>query len=93
VLRNQDGGAHLDDHIKDATYLAAQLRGVGFQYKPNAQADSIPVEGAIEATIRQMASEVLSSLSGLFYTAQFALREAQKRGPLSTQYFEDDAHN
>jgi hypothetical protein len=34
-MRNQDGGAHLDDHIKDKTYLTVQIHGVGFQYKPN----------------------------------------------------------
>jgi hypothetical protein len=29
VMRDQDGGAHLDDHIRDEIYLAVHLKGVG----------------------------------------------------------------
>jgi hypothetical protein len=33
-MRDQDGGAHLDDHIKDETYLAVYVKGTGFLYNP-----------------------------------------------------------
>jgi len=81
VMRDQDGGAHLDDHVKDETYLAVHLNGVGFQYKPTAESEETkPVEGALEATIRQLAYEVLSSLQSNFLSAQITLGEASKKG-------------
>jgi hypothetical protein len=89
VMRDQDGGAHLDDHIRDATYLAVHLRGVGMMYRPAADSEkTLPVEGALEATIRQIAEEALESLRSLFITAQITLRHAAKNGPLATQFFE-----
>jgi hypothetical protein len=49
VMLDQDGGAHLDDHINDDTYIAVHLRGVGIQYKPSADSEeAIPVDGALE---------------------------------------------
>jgi hypothetical protein len=94
VMRNQDGGAHLDDHIKDRTYLAVHLRGVGFQYKPSAESDEVvPVEGALEATIRQMAYEVLETLHSLFIAAKVTLSHAATRGPLNTLFFESEPNS
>lgn len=89
IMRDQDGGAHLDDHIKDETYLAVYVKGTGFLYKPDANSEvSLPVEGALEATVRQMAHEVLNPMRGLAHSARHALREAAKMGPLYPQYFE-----
>ncbi|MEK9282826.1 hypothetical protein MTR72_24880 [Bradyrhizobium sp. ISRA442] len=91
IMRDQDGGAHLDDHIKDETYLAVYVKGTGFLYKPSADSEvSLPVEGALEATVRQMAHEVLNPMRGLAHSARHALREAAKTGPLYPQYFELD---
>jgi hypothetical protein len=88
IIRDQDGGAHLDDHIKDDTYLAIYLKGTGFLYKPSADSEeSLPVEGALEATVRQMAHEVISPIRSFALSAQFALGEAAKNGPLYAQYF------
>ena len=90
VMRDQDGGAHLDDHIKDDVYLAVHLNGVGFEYKASADAtEAKPVEGALEATVRQMAYEVLRGLQSSVLSAQVTLTEASKKGPLNTQFFED----
>jgi hypothetical protein len=91
IMRDQDGGAHLDDHIKDGTYLAALLKGVGFQYKPRADSDKIiPVEGAIEATVRQIAYEVLYSLKSLSITASITLSHAASGDqPLFSRFFEE----
>lgn len=89
VMRDQDGGAHLDDHIKDDTYLAVHLKGVGFQYKHRADSEEVtPVDGSLEATVRQMAYEVLQALQGSALSAQIALGQASKKSPLNTQYFE-----
>jgi hypothetical protein len=89
VMRDQDGGAHLDDHIRDEIYLAVHLKGVGFQYKHRADSEeTMPVEGSLEATVRQMAYEVLQALQSSALSAQIALRQASKKGPLSSQYFE-----
>jgi hypothetical protein len=90
VMRDQDGGAHLDDHIKDKVYLAVHLSGVGFQYKAHADAkETKPVEGALEATVRQMAYEVLHGIQSRVLSAQVTLAEASKKGPLTTQFFEE----
>jgi hypothetical protein len=92
VMRNQDGGAHLDDHIKDKTYLTVQIRGVGFQYKPSADSEEVmPVEGALEATIRQMSYEVLQALKSLVISAQVNLSHAATKGPLNTQFFKNES--
>lgn len=92
IMRDQDGGAHLDDHIKDETYLAVYMKGTGFLYKPTAESEvSLPVEGALEATVRQMAHEILNPMRGLAHSARHALREAGKTGPLYPQYFELDS--
>ena len=90
IMRDQDGGAHLDDHIKDETYLAVHLRGVGFQYKPAADSEElIPVEGALEATIRQMAYEVLDSLKSASIVASVTLAHtASKERQFQTLFFE-----
>jgi len=89
IMRDQDGGAHLDDHIKDETYLAVYLKGTGFLYKPSADSEvSLPVEGALEATVRQMAYEVDRGVRGFALSAQAALAEAASKGPLYPQYFE-----
>ena len=75
--------------IKDETYLAVYVKGTGFLYKPSADSEvSLPVEGALEATVRQMAHEVLSPMRGFAHSARHALREAAKTGPLYPQYFE-----
>jgi len=90
VMRDQDGGAHLDDHIKDELYLAVHLKGVGFQFKPSADAkDTQPVDGALEATVRQMAYEVLEGLQCNALSARMTLAESSKKGPLNTQFFEE----
>ncbi|MFZ0459608.1 MAG: hypothetical protein WAM17_14420 [Rhodoplanes sp.] len=89
IMRDQDGGAHLDDHVKDQNYLRVHLQGVGFRYTPSNEAqESLPVEGVIEATIRQMATEVLESFRSLRITAQVTLANAAKNGPLNLQFFE-----
>jgi hypothetical protein len=89
IMRDQDGGAHLDDHIKDETYLAVYRKGAGFLYKPRADSEeSLPVEGALGATVRQMAHEVLSVVRGYAISAQVSLADAAKNGPLPPQYFE-----
>jgi hypothetical protein len=89
IMRDQDGGAHLDDHIKDETYLAVYMKGTGFLCKPTADSEvSLPVEGALEATVRQMAHEVLGPMRGFAHSARHALREAAKTGLLYPQYFE-----
>ena len=65
VMRDQDGGAHLDDSIRDETYLAVLLKGAGFQYKPRADSEeAFPVDGTLSASIRQMAHEVLHVIRG-----------------------------
>jgi hypothetical protein len=91
VMRDQDEGAHLDDHINDDTYIAVHLRGVGIQYKPSADSEeAIPVDGALEATIWQMSHEVLNALESWAISAQVMLSEAAKNGPLNTQFFQSE---
>jgi hypothetical protein len=91
VMRDQDEGAHLDDHINDDTYIAVHLRGVGIQYKPSADSEeAIPVDGALEATIWQMSHEVLNALESWAISTQVMLSEAAKNGPLNTQFFQSE---
>jgi hypothetical protein len=89
VMRDRDGGAHLDSTINDPIYAAVLLRGAGYNYKASSDATKdTPVEGMIEATIRQMAYEALFSLNSLSLTAKHTLNTAQQNnGPLSPQFF------
>ena len=52
---------------------------------------SLPVEGVLDATVRQMAHEVLNPMRGFAHSARHVLREAAKMGPLYPQYFEPDS--
>ena len=89
IMRDRDGGAHVDSTISDGSYSAALLHGIGYQFKPSATQEARPVEGMIEATIRQMAAEVLYSLESLYRTARFALQNAAKEKPLSQLLFHE----
>ena len=92
LVRDQDGGAHLDDHIDDPTYVAVHLNGVGFRYKPTAQSEqSLPVEGAAEATIRQMAYEVIDGLESKVISARLELQHAHSQErPINTQFWKEE---
>lgn len=89
IARDQDGGAHLDPSINNASYVAAYLKGVGYMYKPSDESEhSLPVDGAIEATIRQMAYEAIPALRSYAIAAQIDIADAANSGPLIPQYFE-----
>lgn len=91
IVRDQDGGAHLDGAISDENYIAAYLKGVGYVYRPSADSEhSIPVEGAIEATIRQMAFEAVPVLRSFAVAAQIDIADASSSGPLIPQYFDEN---
>ena len=91
VMRDQDGGAHFDDHLQDEVYLSVYFKGVGFFYKPSADSEeSCPVEGALQATVTQMVHELMDILPGKTIAASMALAQASQKGPLITQLFEMD---
>jgi hypothetical protein len=89
ILRDQDGGAHVDRSIENENYLDIFKSGAGFNFHPAADAEQVmPVERAIEATIRQMAYEALHSLAFVNLMAARALQNAAEAGALSPQFFE-----
>ncbi len=65
-VRDQDGGAHLDEELSDANYKAV-IAGEfgGFHYKRAEDAAGQAVPFAIETTVRQIGNEVLFALNGL----------------------------
>lgn len=90
IVRDRDGGAHLDSSIAHPAYEAVLLRGVGYKYKHSAEGPERHVEGMIEATIRQMAAEVLHSLQSLNLTAKHELSSAVQKRPLSELLFDEE---
>lgn len=74
VLRNQDGGAHLDDEITDEDFVAFN-NFAPFNIK-GSDGETIPVKLHIETTVRQVAYEVLAGLKASSMRAKYHLRES-----------------
>lgn len=87
ILRDRDGGAHLDLTITSAAYKAVLLHGAGFNFQPSATEPAQPVEHSIEAIVRQIAEEVLQGLQGKVLAAQLEMRQLAAAG--ATELFED----
>jgi hypothetical protein len=72
VMRDKDGGAHYDETLTDANYIAASTKPVAFSYtQPDGTVT--PIEGLLEMSVRQMAEEVLQGLKPVIYQAEKAL--------------------
>jgi len=87
ILRDRDGGAHLDLTITSAAYKAVLLNGAGFNYRPSAEQPEQPVEHSIEAIARQIAEEVLRALKGKVLAAQVEFQQLTAAG--SIRLFEE----
>lgn len=74
VLRNQDGGAHLDDEITDKDFVAFN-NFAPFNIRGK-DGKTIPVKFHIETTVRQVAYEVLAGLKASSMRAEYYLGES-----------------
>jgi hypothetical protein len=88
VIRDRDGGAHLDLTITSPAYKAVLLHGAGFNYQPSASEPARPVEHSIEAIIRQIGNEVIRGLEAKSLAAQLESQQLAAAG--STGLFEEN---
>ncbi|MBI5260251.1 MAG: hypothetical protein HY852_00350 [Bradyrhizobium sp.] len=87
IIRDRDGGAHLDLTITSPAYKAVLLHGAGFNYRPSADQPEQPVEHSVEAITRQIGEEVIQALKGKVLAAQLELQHLAAAG--STKLFEE----
>jgi hypothetical protein len=83
IMRDREGGAHLDGTIASPAYKSVLLHGAGFDYHPSADAPSRPVENSIEAIVRQIAHEVLESLQGKILATQVEMQQLTTAGTIA----------
>jgi hypothetical protein len=74
VMRDKDGGAHYDETLTDANYIAASTKPVAFSYTQR-DGTVTRIEGLLEMSVRQMAEEVLQGLRPVIYQAEKALSQ------------------
>jgi hypothetical protein len=80
IMRDREGGAHLDETISSPAYKAVLLRGAGFNFQPSQDTPPQPVENSLEAIIRQIANEVLMSLQSKVLSAQWEMQQLAATG-------------
>ncbi|MGM5025714.1 hypothetical protein AB8B02_05770 [Tardiphaga sp. 862_B3_N4_1] len=83
IVRDRDGGAHLDNSITSKAYKSVLLTGAGFNYAPAADQPTQPVENSIEAIIRQIGFEVVHSLQTKYFAANIELQQIAATGDVA----------
>ncbi len=74
-MRDQDGGAHFDETLKDRNYIYAITKGVAF-FVQQENGSKAPVPNLLHTSIRQIAEEVLATLRAAKYRADKVLSQA-----------------
>jgi hypothetical protein len=80
IMRDREGGAHLDSTITSAAYKDVLLHGAGFNYQPSREAPAQPVESSLEAIMRQIGNEVLQTLASKVLAAQLEMQQLTATG-------------
>jgi hypothetical protein len=88
IVRDRDGGAHLDLTITSPAYKAVLLHGAGFNYRPSADQPEQAVEHSVEAIIRQIGWEAVHALKGKVLAAQIELQQLAAAG--ETKFFVEE---
>ena len=63
AVANQDGGAHVDPELSEVYAKLSRFNSLGWETPPGPHGAAIPMENPVPACIRQIAHEVLVTLS------------------------------